>query len=147
MYTVEGVDPYHYNLPAFGEKDSALYMYTHEGLEYLITTKSGKKQRVEANLYVVDLPTAKDLAQYVPVYTTNNALAQADPNVRRTCELQVSASKIVVPRHPLYVCYGCNEEMYKLDYDWVEEHYFSAPEGSGCGHGWYTTVEAFTINR
>lgn len=157
MYTVEGVDPYHYNLPAFGEKDSALYMYTHEGLEYLITTKSGKKQRVEANLYVVDLPTAKDLAQYVPVYTTNNALVQADPNVRRICDLQVSASKIIVPRHPIAVCYNCCEEMPQSDYDWLDDHNWNSilaskgqgPEGAipGCDNTWFTSVEAFSINR
>lgn len=152
MYTVEGVDPYHYNLPAFGEKDSALYMYTHEGLEYLITTKSGKKQRVEANLYVVDLPTAKDLAQYVPVYTTNNALVQADPSVRRTCKLTVTADKIVVPRIPLAVCYNCNEEMLKTDYDWHDEHAFASlrgEEGSipGCDNVWLTEIESFIISR
>lgn len=153
LYNSEGVDPYHYNLPAFGEKDSAPIMYAHETIDYLITTKSDKKQRVECNLYVVDLPTAKDLANNnVTVYSSNNVHVQPDPNVRRTCTLKVTATKITVPRHPLYVCYNCCEEIAKLDYDWIDEHnndsYFGK-EGSipGCGSGWLTAVEAFTINR
>ena len=157
MYTVEGVDPYHYNLPAFGEKDSALYMYTHEGLEYLITTKSGKKQRVEANLYVVDLPTAKDLAQYVPVYTSSNELVVANPNSYHTCDIKVSGTKIIVPAHKLEVCFNCNEEIKANDFDKLDEHEMNSylasigqgPEGAipGCYNTWYTTVEGFTINR
>ena len=157
MYTVEGVDPYHYNLPAFGEKDSALYMYTHAGLDYLITTKSGKKQRVEANLYVVDLPTAKDLAQYVPVYTSSNELVVANPNSYHTCDIKVSGTKIIVPAHKLEVCFNCNEEFKANDFDKLDEHEMNSylasigqgPEGAipGCYNTWYTTVEGFTINR
>ena len=148
LYSYDDVDPYHYNLPAFGETNSAPQMYTHEIIDYLITTKTGVKKRVEAHMYVVDLPTAKDLANNnVKVYTTNNALVQADPNVRRTCDLQVSATKIVVPRHSLYVCYGCNEEITQSDYDWVEEHCFVTGRGDQCGSGWYGTVESFSITR
>lgn len=140
LYSYDDVDPYHYNLPAFGEPNSAIYMYTPEVIDYLITTKAGKKQRVECNLYVVDLPTAKDLAQYVPVYASNGTFVQADPNVRRTCTLQVSATKIIVPRHILGVCYNCNEEMDYGDFEWIVDDH-------NDGNWWKGVVEAFTINR
>lgn len=153
LYSYDDVDPYHYNLPSYNDVNGAVNMYTHEIIDYLITTKTGVKKRVEAHMYVVDLPTAKDLANNkVKVYTTNNALVQADPNVRRTCTLQVSATKIFVPRHPLYVCHNCGEEMSKMDMDWIDEHEMASIlgyEGSvpGCGSGWLPTVEAFEISR
>lgn len=153
LYSYDDVDPYHYNLPSYNDVNGAVNMYTHEIIDYLITTKTGVKKRVEAHMYVVDLPTAKDLANNkVKVYTTNNALVQADPNVRRTCTLQVSATKISVPRHPLYVCHNCGEEMSKMDMDWIDEHEMASIlgyEGSvpGCGSGWLPTVEAFEISR
>ena len=145
-------DPTNFDLPWFGNNELGVdnwvgYFYHHTKLTYTITPKVGSPVNVSKMMYVVDLPTAKDLAQYVPVYTTGNQLVQADPNVRRTCELQVSASKIVVPRHPLYVCYGCNEEIYQSDYDWVEEHCFVTGQGPDCGSGWYTDVESFVVTR
>lgn len=152
-FPLEGLDAQHFNLPAFGEKDSALSMYTHQTIDYLITAKSGAKKRVEAHLYVVDLPTAKDLANAgVKVYTSGNQLVAANPNSYHTCDIQVSATKIVVPTHKLEVCYNCNEEMKANDFDKLDEHELGSLygwEGSvpGCGSTWYATVEGFTINR
>lgn len=150
-------DPTNFDLPWDYNHDftglDANYYYKHTGLTYKITPKSGSAVEVKKHMYIVDLPTAKDLANNnVTVYSSNNVPIQPDPNVHRTCDLQVSATKIVVPRHPLYVCFNCNTEIAKLDYDGIDEHnndsYFGK-EGSvpGCSSGWLTAVEAFTINR
>lgn len=153
LYSYDDVDPYHYNLPAFGETNSAPQMYTHEIIDYLITTKTGVKKRVEAHMYVVDLPTAKDLANAgVKVYTSNNSVVAKGENNHHTCKIQVSADKISVPAHDLYICYNCNTEITPTDYDWRDEHDMNSylgVEGSvpGCGSGWYGDVEAFTISR
>lgn len=158
LYSYDDVDPYHYNLPAFGETNSAPQMYTHEIIDYLITTKTGVKKRVEAHMYVVDLPTAKDLANAgVKVYMTNNAVVAKGENNRHTCNIQVSADKILVPAHKMQICYNCNEEMGVHDDDWLDSHVMDSflaskgqgPEGAvpGCGNTWYGNVEAFTISR
>lgn len=145
-------DPTNFDLPQDGNNVLGLdnwagYYYHHTKLTYTITPKVGSPVNVSKMMYVVDLPTAKDLAQYVPVYTTGNQLVQADPNVRRICELQVSATKVIVPKHSLYVCFGCNEEIKKSDYEWVEEHCFVTGQGLECGSGWYTDVESFVVTR
>lgn len=141
LYSDESANPRSYNLPGFEYVSQRIY--DSEIIDYLITTKAGKKQRVECNLYVVDLPTAEDLAQYIPVYTDNNTFVEANLNTKRTCTLQVSATKIIVPRHPLYVCYTCNGELDARDDNWIEEHQLSNMHGSG----WLPKVESFTITR
>ena len=155
-------DPTNFDLPWFGNNELGVanwigYFYDHTELTYTITPKVGSPVNVYKMLYIVDLPTAKDLAQYVPVYTSSNELVVANPNSYHTCDIKVSGTKIIVPAHKLEVCFNCNEEIKANDFDKLDEHEMNSylaskgegPEGAipGCYNTWYTTVEGFTINR
>lgn len=155
-------DPTNFDLPQDGNNVLGLdnwagYYYHHTKLTYTITPKVGSPVNVSKMMYVVDLPTAKDLAQYVPVYTSSNELVVANPNSYHTCDIKVSGTKIIVPAHKLEVCFNCNEEIKANDFDKLDEHEMNSylaskgegPEGAipGCYNTWYTTVEGFTINR
>lgn len=156
-------DPTNFDLPwddnnVLGIQNWASYFYAPMHLEYTVVPVSGSSVKMSRTVYIVDLPTAKDLANNgVTVYSSNNVPVQPDPNVRCTCTLKVTATKITVPKHPLEVCWNCGEEMLGTDVDWYDEHGYNSwlaskgqgPEGAvpGCGSTLTTSVEAFTINR